>query len=83
MKPARPLAACLLLASTTVICSAQPKPARPHITGISHISVYDTSAAQAGHFYVDVIGCTKARGRTKVSSAMRSCICSANCVGTV
>ena len=59
MKPARPLAACLLLASTTVICSAQPKPARPHITGISHISVYDTSAAQAGHFYVDVIGCTK------------------------
>lgn len=38
---------------------AQAKPERPRITGISHISVYDTSPGQAAHFYVDVVGCTK------------------------
>src|ERR1700759_5256905 len=35
-------------------------PAHPAITGISHISVYDKSPSQAGHYYVDVIGCTRA-----------------------
>jgi catechol 2,3-dioxygenase-like lactoylglutathione lyase family enzyme len=59
MKPALCAALCLLPASALLAHAAPAKTQRPRITGISHISVYDTSGGQAGHFYVDVLGCTK------------------------
>jgi catechol 2,3-dioxygenase-like lactoylglutathione lyase family enzyme len=44
---------CLLCLPLLPVAAAQ---ARPPITGISHIAVYD-DAAQARHFYVESLGC--------------------------
>lgn len=53
----RLLSAALLVASS--IAAAQNAPARPKITGISHIAVYTSDAAAADHFYREVIGAAK------------------------
>jgi catechol 2,3-dioxygenase-like lactoylglutathione lyase family enzyme len=34
-------------------------PARPPITGISHISVYSSDPAATEHYYADIVGCVK------------------------
>lgn len=46
------LAACL-------VPIAQASPARPPITGVSHIAVYATSRAAAEHFYAHDLGATR------------------------
>lgn len=53
--------AILLAASLTVIALAQTAPARPGITGISHLAVYTSNAAATEHYYVDVLGAAKAQ----------------------
>lgn len=47
-----------LLLSLCALAQSKP-PARPPITGISHIAVYTADAPGAEHFYVDIIGCAK------------------------
>lgn len=47
----------LLLACSIV--SAQTAPARPPLTGISHIAVYASDPGAAEHFYTDIVGCQK------------------------
>ncbi len=42
------------------IVSAQTFPARPPLTGISHIAVYASDLAAASHFYLDIVGCQEA-----------------------
>jgi catechol 2,3-dioxygenase-like lactoylglutathione lyase family enzyme len=43
----------------SLLCLAQTSSSRPPITGISHISVYTSNAAQAEHYYVHDIGLKK------------------------
>ncbi|HVW78471.1 MAG TPA: VOC family protein [Alloacidobacterium sp.] len=48
-----------LLVFANSIALAQNAPARPPITGISHIAVYTTNPAAADHYYADIVGCEK------------------------
>jgi catechol 2,3-dioxygenase-like lactoylglutathione lyase family enzyme len=53
----------LPLACSSIFALAQlsaQTPARPPLTGISHISVYTSDPSAAQHYYVDIVGCTKA-----------------------
>jgi catechol 2,3-dioxygenase-like lactoylglutathione lyase family enzyme len=52
------LSAVFLLAFTAV-AAAQSTPARPKITGISHIAVYTSDPAAADHYYREIIGAAK------------------------
>lgn len=45
--------------SLTTIAVAQSAPARPKITGISHLAVYTSDAAATEHYYTAVIGAVK------------------------
>jgi catechol 2,3-dioxygenase-like lactoylglutathione lyase family enzyme len=52
------LAAAFLLAFT-VAASAQSMPARPKITGISHLAVYTSNPAATDHYYREVVGAAR------------------------
>src|ERR1700677_1164605 len=47
------------LALTAAAQLPDKPPARPRITGISHIAVYTSNPAAAEHFYVDALGAVK------------------------
>ncbi len=50
----------VLFASTlTLAAAAASGPARPEITGISHLAVYTSNAAATEHYYRDIIGAAK------------------------
>src|ERR1035437_369403 len=49
--------ACLIALS--VAAAAQTTPARPKITGISHLAVYTSDAAKTDHFYTADVGAAK------------------------
>jgi catechol 2,3-dioxygenase-like lactoylglutathione lyase family enzyme len=48
-----------LLATITLTAAAQSGPARPKITGISHIAVYSSDLAATDHYYREVVGAAK------------------------
>ena len=50
-------AAVLVLSAAAVM--AQPSPARPKITGISHLAVYTSDAAATEKYYTQTIGAIK------------------------
>jgi catechol 2,3-dioxygenase-like lactoylglutathione lyase family enzyme len=50
----------IALLSSLNLALAHGQPARPRITGISHISVYSSSAPASEHFYVHDLGAFKA-----------------------
>ena len=50
-------AGLLMLSTATAIAASAP--ARPPITSVSHLSVYDTDLAKAEHFYVHDLGAVK------------------------
>ena len=50
-------ATCLVAASA--IALAQSTPARPKITGISHLAVYTSNPAATDHYYHDLMGAAK------------------------
>ena len=50
-------AACLI--AFTVAAQAQTTPARPKITGISHLAVYTSNPAATDHYYREVVGAAK------------------------
>ena len=50
-------AACLV--ALTVSTAAQSAPARPKITGISHLAVYTSDAKAADHYYRELIGAAR------------------------
>jgi catechol 2,3-dioxygenase-like lactoylglutathione lyase family enzyme len=52
------LTTALLVVSAAVV-AAQSSPARPKITGISHLAVYTSNPAATEHYYVKVIGAVK------------------------
>jgi catechol 2,3-dioxygenase-like lactoylglutathione lyase family enzyme len=52
------LAAAFLVAFTAA-ATAQTAPARPKITGISHLAVYTSDPAAADHYYREIIGAAK------------------------
>ena len=54
----RLLAAAFLVAFTAAAV-AQTAPARPKITGISHLAVYTSDPAATDHYYREIIGATK------------------------
>ncbi len=54
----RTIAAAFLI-STAAAATSQSAPARPRITGISHIAVYTSDAAKTDHFYTAVVGAAK------------------------
>lgn len=56
MKTVLSVCACLAL---TVATQASAAPARPAITGVSHIAVYSADPAKSEHFYVHDLGATK------------------------
>lgn len=50
----------VLFASTIALTAAAASgPARPEITGISHLAVYTSNAAATEHYYRDIIGAAK------------------------
>ncbi len=50
----------VLFASTlTLAAAAETAPARPEITGISHLAVYTSNASATEHYYRDIIGAAK------------------------
>jgi catechol 2,3-dioxygenase-like lactoylglutathione lyase family enzyme len=53
------LFAVVVLSALTVSAIAAPTPARPRITGISHLSVYTSDATATDHYYREVIGAAK------------------------
>jgi catechol 2,3-dioxygenase-like lactoylglutathione lyase family enzyme len=53
------LFATACLAAFTIAAVAQTTPARPKITGISHLAVYTSNAAATEHFYTVAIGAAK------------------------
>lgn len=59
MKRTRFVVAPLLAALTVTACVAQTTPARPKITGISHIAVYTSDPAATEHFYAVIGGAAK------------------------
>ncbi len=54
----RVLVAAVVLASTAA-AAAQTAPARPKITGISHLAVYTSDAAATDHYYREIIGAAR------------------------
>jgi catechol 2,3-dioxygenase-like lactoylglutathione lyase family enzyme len=52
------LAAAILVAFTAA-ATAQTAPARPKITGISHLAVYTSDPAATDHYYREIIGAAK------------------------
>lgn len=52
------LITALLVASAAPV-AAQSSPARPKITGISHLAVYTSNPSATEHYYVKVIGAVK------------------------
>lgn len=59
MKKTLWLAALFCFLSVASFAQSPASPARPPITGVSHISVYTTNPAAAEHFYVHDIGLKK------------------------
>ena len=55
----RLVVAALVPVSLAAAIAAQSGPARPKITGISHLAVYTTDAAAAEHFYTVTVGAVK------------------------
>ncbi len=53
------LAVLAALATVAVISAHTENPARPLITGVSHLSVYASDSAKAEHFYVHDLGAVK------------------------
>lgn len=51
--------AATLLATLTVAAAAQTAPARPQISGISHLAVYTSNPAATEHYYHNIIGAAK------------------------
>jgi catechol 2,3-dioxygenase-like lactoylglutathione lyase family enzyme len=51
--------AAAFLAVFTVAAAAQTAPARPKITGISHLAVYTSDPAATDHYYREIIGAAK------------------------
>jgi catechol 2,3-dioxygenase-like lactoylglutathione lyase family enzyme len=51
--------ATAFLAALTVAATAQSAPARPQITGISHLAVYASDPAATEHYYTAVVGAVK------------------------
>lgn len=51
--------AAFFVFTLTLGAGAQSAPARPKITGISHLAIYATDPAAAEHYYVDVVGAAK------------------------
>ena len=49
----------LLICLSTAGALGQPGPARPQITGISHLAVYTSDPAATEHYYTKVIGAAK------------------------
>ena len=58
-------AAMALMPAALIHAQAAAAPVRPHITGISHLSVYTTDAAKTEFFYVHDLGGQKARRSAK------------------
>jgi catechol 2,3-dioxygenase-like lactoylglutathione lyase family enzyme len=50
----------VFLAVTVVVSAALAEPARPPVTGISHIAVYTADAAASEDYYVRILGARKA-----------------------
>ncbi len=50
---------CVVLFAGIAPAMAQNAPARPKITGISHIAIYTSNAAATDHFYRAIIGAVK------------------------
>jgi len=59
MTVSRFFAFSLAVLAGTSSCALQAAPARPPITGVSHLSVYTTDAAKAEYFYVHDLGGVK------------------------
>jgi catechol 2,3-dioxygenase-like lactoylglutathione lyase family enzyme len=53
------LIATAFLLACTAAAVAQTAPARPKITGISHLAVYTSDPAATDHYYREIIGATK------------------------
>lgn len=53
------LLAAVLVSCCTAAAVAQSAPARPKITGISHLAVYTSDAAATEHYYTVVVGAEK------------------------
>jgi lactoylglutathione lyase len=69
----RALSAALAAIVVAQLGSAQPSPARPRVTGISHVAFRVTDAAAARHFYADVLGLTeRAGGGSRMTFAIGS-----------
>ncbi len=54
-----PLAALTLTVAATLAATAQGTSNRPHITGVSHLSIYTSDPTKAEHFYVHDMGAVK------------------------
>lgn len=57
MRPIVPAVA--LLVASTVAAAAQKAPARPEITGISHLAIYTSDPAKTDLFYTKTVGAVK------------------------
>lgn len=57
--PTRLLAILLSGITLTAVAAAQGAPARPKITGISHLAVYTSDAAATEHYYTVIVGALK------------------------
>ncbi len=55
----RRLASVLMIAFSGTAAIAQAAPARPKITGISHLAIYTSDAAAAEHYYTAIVGAAK------------------------
>lgn len=55
----RLLASVSIIAFSVTSAIAQTAPARPRITGISHLAVYTSDAAATEHFYTVIVGAVK------------------------
>jgi catechol 2,3-dioxygenase-like lactoylglutathione lyase family enzyme len=53
------LSAVLFASTLTLAAAAQTAPARPEITGISHLAVYTSNPAATEHYYREIIGAAK------------------------
>ena len=55
----RTIALATTLWTAMTFCAAAQSPARPSITGISHIAVYTSNAAATDHYYAGILGGAK------------------------
>ena len=55
--------AAFLAVLSAVAALAQSTPARPAITGISHIAIYTSDPVGADHYYRDIVGAARLRDR--------------------